>query len=197
MPRITGSNIADHVAHQRRRVFDAAIGLFLEHGYESVTLGDIAQAVDLARNSLYRYYPSKADILLEWFRTELDDRIERSSELLDTPGDPLDRINGWVDDQLDYAARPEHELVMSMAQVEPTMAADARGELFGVHSRLMGPLHRVLATAGVPETALAATGALVDGLILSAARFEAATTSPDLVVRERLHRAILALITPG
>ena len=70
MPRITAGSVAEHVAQQERAVFDAAIALFTERGYSAVTLGDIAKEVGLARNSLYRYFPTKASILLRWYAEE-------------------------------------------------------------------------------------------------------------------------------
>lgn len=196
MPRISAANVAEHVAIQEQRVFDEAIRLFVERGYTNVSFGDIADAVSLARNSLYRYFPSKADILTRWFRIELEARIARSHELLERDGDPAALVGDWVEDQLDYATRPEHALMASMTQVEPALAAEARSELFGIHSRLLSPLSATLARAGVSAEALAATSELVNGLILSAARFEVANGSPDQMVRSRAHRAIAALVSP-
>lgn len=196
MPRITASNVGEHVALQEQRVFDAAIRLFVERGYANVTFADIADAVGLARNSLYRYFPSKADILIRWFQTELEDRISRSTELLE-PGDdpdPRDLIAAWVDDQLDYASRPEHALVVSMAQIEPNLAGEARSELFGGHSRLMAPVAAVLLRAGVDPTMIDATVDLIGGIVLSAARYESTHPNPGSSARLQVHRAINALV---
>lgn len=194
MPKITAPSVAEHAARQEQRVFDAAIELFMTRGYTDVSFGDIAAAVGLARSSLYRYFPSKADILTRWFRTELEARIVRSGELLGGHGDPVTLLHGWVEDLLDYATLPEHDLMASMTQVEPDLAAEARRELFGVHSRLLAPLSATLQRAGVADDAVAATSELVNGLVLSAARFEAANGSPDATVRARVHRAIAALL---
>jgi AcrR family transcriptional regulator len=194
VPKITASSVAEHVARQEQRIFDTAIDLFTSRGYANVTFADIAEAVGLARNSLYRYFPGKADILMRWFRSELEARIVRAGELLGRDGDPARLVDEWVDDQLDYATRPEHVLMASMTQVEPALAVEARAELFGVHSRLLAPLSATLARAGVPDEALAATSELINGLVLSAARFEAANGSPDATVRARAHRAIAALV---
>lgn len=106
MPRITAGSVAEHVAHQEQAVFDAAIALFTEHGYSHVTLTDIAREVGLASNSLYRYFPTKASILLRLYANEMPTQIQRSADLLNGGGTPADRINRWAAAQIDYAHRP-------------------------------------------------------------------------------------------
>jgi AcrR family transcriptional regulator len=64
MPRIEAANIEEHVRLQTGRILTAATQLFRDLGYRGTDMEDIAQAVGLARNSLYRYYPNKDHILL-------------------------------------------------------------------------------------------------------------------------------------
>src|SRR5690606_12551135 len=47
-----------------RRLSDTAIGLFLERGYEQVTVADVAAAVDVSKPTLFRYFPAKEDLVL-------------------------------------------------------------------------------------------------------------------------------------
>lgn len=173
MPRITAGTVAEHVARQETAVFEAAIRLFAERGYEDVSLGDIAAEVGLARSSLYRYFPDKAHILLRWYRAELPAQIARSEELLSVDGAPIERIRGWVDDQLDYAARPEHRLIATLAQIAPELDAPTRAELAAAHQHLLAPLDAVLRDAGVARAAdRAAVTELIGGIVLAAAQRE-------------------------
>ena len=130
-------------------MFEAAIRLFCEQGYAQVTMADIATDVGLARNSLYRYYPDKAHILLRWYRTELPRQSERSRALLAGDGPPVERIKRWADDQLDYAHQPEHRLIAALADAVPNLDADTRAELADSHDELFAPLDETLAEAGV------------------------------------------------
>lgn len=48
----------------RRRIFDAALDMFLAHGFENAKMGDIARAASVAKGTLYLYFASK-DALFE------------------------------------------------------------------------------------------------------------------------------------
>lgn len=47
-----------------RRIVDAGVALFLEHGYETTTLDMIARAAGISRRSFFSYFGSKEDVLL-------------------------------------------------------------------------------------------------------------------------------------
>ena len=49
----------------KQRIYNVAADLFLNNGYETTTLKDIAEAADVSTGTLYRYYPSKGDFLVE------------------------------------------------------------------------------------------------------------------------------------
>jgi len=164
--------VAEHVAHQEQAVFDAAIALFTEQGYSHVTLADIAKAVGLARNSLYRYFPTKASILMRWYGNEMPAQIHRSADLLDGDGTPAHRINWWATAQIDYAHRPEHRLIAALGEAAGDLGPDDRNELTASHQQLMAPLQATLAEAGLTGSELTATADLIWNAVLTQARRE-------------------------
>lgn len=195
MPKIAADSIAEHVARQERLVFDAAVELFVEHGYANVSLGDIAAAVGLARNSMYRYFPSKAAILVRWFRAELPARVQKSAAILAGDEPPMTRIARWSDDQLDYARRPEHALVAALTAVLPDLDDDTRRELASSHDQLMAPLADALRDAGLTRAVERdAAVDLIAGMVLAAAQREA-RVGRDRVVRAQVLRAIEAVVS--
>ncbi|AZQ73586.1 TetR/AcrR family transcriptional regulator [Streptomyces luteoverticillatus] len=56
----------------RQHISDIATGLFLEHGFVTVTIADIASAADVSVNTVYNYFGSKEELFLD----REDDAVE-------------------------------------------------------------------------------------------------------------------------
>ena len=50
-------------ADKRKRILEAAIRVFAEHGYHGARVGDIAEDAGVAHGLLYHYFASKDDVL--------------------------------------------------------------------------------------------------------------------------------------
>lgn len=50
-----------------KEITDAARILFVKHGYEATTIDEIASAVGMSQRSVFRYFPTKEDIVLRKF----------------------------------------------------------------------------------------------------------------------------------
>ena len=46
-------------------IADAAVGLFLERGYDGATMDDVATAAGVSRRTAYRHFPNKEDLLFD------------------------------------------------------------------------------------------------------------------------------------
>ncbi|MFF8092928.1 TetR/AcrR family transcriptional regulator [Streptomyces sp. NPDC016675] len=51
----------------RDAIGDAAVALFLERGFEQVSVNDIAAAAEISKPTLFRYFPTKEDLVLHRF----------------------------------------------------------------------------------------------------------------------------------
>ncbi|KOX04270.1 TetR/AcrR family transcriptional regulator [Streptomyces sp. NRRL B-3648] len=49
----------------RQYISDVATGLFLERGFEAVTVAEIAEAADVSVNTVYNYFPAKEDLFFD------------------------------------------------------------------------------------------------------------------------------------
>lgn len=60
----------------RQHLSDVATGLFLERGFDAVTIAEIARAADVSVNTVYNYFPTKEDLFLDRSRGVVD-RLSR------------------------------------------------------------------------------------------------------------------------
>ncbi|MDA8194486.1 MAG: TetR/AcrR family transcriptional regulator [Thermaerobacter sp.] len=74
MPKVSD----DHKERRRQLILDAAQAVFLGKGYQLTTVDDIAARSGLSVGALYRYFPTKSDIML----TLVEQRLGRTPELL-------------------------------------------------------------------------------------------------------------------
>jgi AcrR family transcriptional regulator len=195
MPKITAPSLAEHVATQEAAVFEAAVTLFLERGYDQVSLADIAAAVGLARNSLYRYFPDKAHIMVRWFRSELPVQVAIAADALGGGASLEVRLRRYVDAQLDYAATPAHALIASLIEVIPTLDEQVRLEFLASHRDLLAPLEEALTRAGVEDAAERGMLADLIGGLVNAGGAREARLGRDEAMRQRIVATIEQLIT--
>ncbi|MGE5289229.1 MAG: TetR family transcriptional regulator [Micromonosporaceae bacterium] len=72
----------------RKRLEDASLRLFAERGFDHTTVDDLAAASGIGRRTIFRYFPSKNDIVFG----ALDDRLRMLAEELESgraDGSPL------------------------------------------------------------------------------------------------------------
>ncbi len=73
LPKVT----AQHKETRRQSILDAAQAVFVDKGYQLATIDEIASRSRLSVGALYRYFPTKSDIML----TLLEERLGRTPEL--------------------------------------------------------------------------------------------------------------------
>jgi len=64
----------------REAIYETAMTLFLEKGFDNVTVEDITHQIEIAKGTFFNYFPNKESILLYFMRRHLDevkDQIHR------------------------------------------------------------------------------------------------------------------------
>ncbi|MGW0652235.1 TetR family transcriptional regulator [Streptomyces umbrinus] len=78
----------------RGALIDAAMELFVEHGFEAVTVTDIARRAEVGRTTFFRYFTDKQEVLFadeDQHREALVSAVDEAAAVLAPIGDSLDR----------------------------------------------------------------------------------------------------------
>jgi len=87
-------------AQTRDAIANAAISLFLAHGFDEVSVADIAAAAEVSKPTLFRYFATKEDLVVHRFADHLG---EAARVVADRPPGvaPLAALHRHVRDGLD------------------------------------------------------------------------------------------------
>ena len=108
----------------RARIYDAAMALFRERGFESATMRDVAAAAGMSLGAAYHYFPSKDSIILAFYDRVTDEHERRVRQALAGLTSLRDRLRAPFHIKLDilqadrplmgallrYAGQPDHPL---------------------------------------------------------------------------------------
>ena len=57
----------------REAIYETAMALFLQKGFDNVTVEDITHQIEIAKGTFFNYFPNKESILLYFMRRHLDE----------------------------------------------------------------------------------------------------------------------------
>lgn len=97
-PQARGRRRSDHT---RRAILAAAYELTVEVGYAELTIEGIAARAGAGKQTLYRWWPSKADVLLEALSSKADLTVSTADR-----GSFRDDLRGFLRDSADLLAVP-------------------------------------------------------------------------------------------
>lgn len=82
-------------ARTRQAIADAALELFLERGFDQVTVKDVAEAADVSMSGLFKHFPTKESLV---FDQEDDIRAYIASAVRDRPEgtSALQALRAWL-----------------------------------------------------------------------------------------------------
>jgi AcrR family transcriptional regulator len=111
---------------RREEVLQIATRLFYDHGFQSVGIRMIADAVGIQPSSLYYHFSSKEEILFQIALRATKDFVKSLTETLRGPGDRVESLKSIVRHYVKYFA--DHQLAQRVVERESR-------ELSGVHRK--------------------------------------------------------------
>ena len=187
-------------ARTRRSIYDAAMALFAERGFQAVTLSEICQAADVGRGTFFLHFANKAALLNEFNQRVAEDFAATLNEPRASARDELtalvDRMAGELAAQAEIMVAMLREFFGSPEALAaanesgnalPQLVSDIieRGQERGEFAR---GVHPKLAATSFLTTA----GAIISGQV-----FESGTLSADEVRRQFLQSCFYGLSVAG
>lgn len=120
-------------AERRRQLVDAAAVLFVERGYGTVSVADIARATGISGPSVYRHFPDKQAILAAAMRAATDEMAAVTDRALATPGANFDDLLAAV-----FAIAVSHPEPLALWRWNRRhLTADQAREMIGASERVL------------------------------------------------------------
>lgn len=86
---------------RRRKLLDAAIGVFLRFGFRKASMDEVARAADVSRQGLYLHFATKEELFRAAVQHVLETSLEAAAGSLADPALPLEKrligaFDAWV-----------------------------------------------------------------------------------------------------
>lgn len=188
------SAAAEPVPDVRERILDTASALFYQRGVRAVGVDLVVQEAAVAKTSLYRYFPTKDDLIVAFLeREDLEFWALWDSVAAQHAGDPageLDAHMRWIGARLaraNYRGCPQINVAAEFAEQDHPARQVAQRHMQALRARLQDIAQRL----GVhrPSLLAAQLAVLVNGAFVSSALLSAEEATQ--VLREAL-QALLA-----
>src|SRR5919206_1418306 len=166
-------------AAARERIVAAALDQLADGGYASASMVAVARRAGVATGSVYRHFPSKADLFAEVFRRASQREVDVLVELGHRTMPVHERLSAWVEAFVRRAlAEPVRAYALIAEPVDPAVEAErlvfrrAYADLFA--SALREGIERGELAPHDPDLVAAAiVGALAEALVGPLARRDA------------------------
>ena len=167
----------------RRRLLEIASQLFIDRGYEAVSLRDIAVAANLTKGAVYGHFHSKGQLLVEVIRWKIAER-DQVIDYIEARGDPARGVE-LMHDEIGRDCRLLEVDAAAAARHDPEVAAGLRDLYLDRNDRIRDAMSEL----ADPDAAAWVVSALTAGIGMR----ESAGLPPPST--DRLTATILAAIS--
>ncbi|MFH8981152.1 TetR/AcrR family transcriptional regulator [Streptomyces varsoviensis] len=89
----------------RQALADAALPLFLEHGFDQVTVADVARHVGVSGQTVFNYFPAKEDLFFDR-QAEVEDELARLVREREPGTCPVEAVRDYLLEALKHHLLP-------------------------------------------------------------------------------------------
>lgn len=156
----------------RERILATASSLFYRRGVRAVGVDLVIDEAGVAKTSLYRYFPTKDDLIVAFLEREDAEFWSVWDEVgKQHAGDPLGELDahmGWIGERLsrsNYRGCPQINVAAEFAEHDHPARQVARSHMLALRERLGALAHRL--NVARPDALAAQLAVLVNGAFVS------------------------------
>lgn len=112
-------------AETEKAIRKAAIELIAKHGFEAMTLRDLAEHVGLQPGSIYRYIATKDQLLVDIMAEHMEALLAAWRKWDDAQADPRARLESFVEFHIRYHFERQKEVLIANLELR-SLTPDAR-----------------------------------------------------------------------
>jgi AcrR family transcriptional regulator len=171
MPYRRTENVVRRLAAREHAILDAAMGLARDGGMAAVQVAAVAERAQIAAGTVYRYFPSKTELIAELVARLAQEECAAMQAAGDAAPGPLSALAAAI---AAFAARALRARKLAWATIAEPVEADIEPVRLNFRCALIGELARRIQAAidaghlpeqDVQRAGPAILGILVDGLI--------------------------------
>jgi len=95
----------------------AGLRLIYQHGFEAMSLRDLAREVGIQQGSLYNHIASKQSLLFDIMKGHLESLLQNGDAQLDGLTDPIDRLKAFIAFHLTYHMERKSEVYINNSEL--------------------------------------------------------------------------------
>jgi AcrR family transcriptional regulator len=145
--------VIKHPDVRRAEMLDRALALFVQRGYDNVSLNDLIADAGVSKGAFYHWFPSKDALIAALAERSAHEQLAAIEDTLaDCEGNALDRLNTVLQSGFDVKMRmgtPEH--LVAMVSLLGPENAHLYGRIVAVAEDLFRPLLTRVISEGVAE----------------------------------------------
>lgn len=136
--------IGSEGARTEAAIRQAAVTLIARHGFEGVSMRRLAEAVGVQAGALYRYFPTKQDLLVSMMREHMRHLIDAWAAARPSGADPLSELLAFARFHVRYHIDRRDEVFINYMELR-SLSDDNAAEIIALRKRYEAELRRILA----------------------------------------------------
>ncbi|TAL57509.1 MAG: TetR/AcrR family transcriptional regulator [Nanoarchaeota archaeon] len=123
---------------KKNEIIQAAVQLFIEKGFDKVSLADIASKINLGRTTIYEYFNNKSEILSLYLEKEMLEYHKKVMAIVDKKTVLRDKLMEFIKLQLEYGSyhKSFSQLFRSLSRSSGDISGKTEAAIRGKHQEI-------------------------------------------------------------